>query len=368
MEPSDRESAEGRRSLSTDFKALQWSRGPESAEGGILRVRGRLAVPPRFNGAADRSPRKAGRLVAIRYANGASMEPRTGVRGRNPSGCAPASGAATGVRGRSREHVLSTEPASMEPRTGVRGRLRAWLQWSRGPESAGVTETTCCDTLELQWSRGPESAEGMARTRSGRLRTCAGCSAYRNASMEPRTGVRGRPGIAAHSMGARSRSPLAASMEPRTGVRGRTFGAAPDVRDFVANGAADRSPRKEAERPTVPPSLQWSRGPESAEGRRTVKLQWRRTGVKDVTATVRGAGQASMEPRTGVRGRPLRRAHAVIASMEPRTGVRGRCCEAQRTREPPWASMEPRTGVRGRDARTTSDWATSRPDRSPRKG
>ena len=252
----------------------------------------------------------------------------------------------------------------MEPRTGVRGR-----RTSTGSRSTASTP--------LQWSRGPESAEGVIR--ADRVLEAV------RASMEPRTGVRGR-----RAAGRCVRPAASASMEPRTGVRGRArrcgvawcrrprFNGAADRSPRKGrttrrpgssrtrfNGAADRSPRKDRAivlKDRSDTMLQWSRGPESAEG--VVEPEDEPVGLI-----------ASMEPRTGVRGRQewseivfdefglqwsrgpesaegLRKKCAQpvehLASMEPRTGVRGRVIERTRREVEQLASMEPRTGVRGR--------------------
>ena len=225
-----------------------------------VRGRGRRFVPgrgnhARFNGAADRSPRKAlwrghpiDRVLA-------SMEPRTGVRGRDGQF----------------DKLAPRRRASMEPRTGVRGRPMT----ERPP---------AFQFYPLQWSRGPESAEGYRDARPPRV--------GRDASMEPRTGVRGRPSPAGEGARETVRFNGAADRSPRKG---------PGVPPFRFpekgfNGAADRSPRKVDGSVRFGAScfrLQWSRGPESAERRDPPPV--------DESSTV--IGRASMEPRTGVRGR-----------------------------------------------------------------
>ena len=114
---------------------LQWSRRPKSAEG-LTRRRGddmstyasmepptevggrsqsrrssRTGLPPRFNGAADRSRRKVRRVDPL---------------------------------------VLLIAPASMEPPTEVGGRSLGRFSLFR-------------DAVWLQWSRRPKSAEGPGR-------------------------------------------------------------------------------------------------------------------------------------------------------------------------------------------------------------
>ncbi len=159
-----------------------------------------------FNGAADRSRRKAATFLASSLARVASMEPPTEVGGRVRSSLrrrrAPTrfNGAADRSRRKAgpRVRVRHQREASMEPPTEVGGRSRtemacdahqALLQWSRRPKSAeGMTAPPIAPPMPiasmepptevggrldhatgrvtnaqaLQWSRRPKSAEGSA--------------------------------------------------------------------------------------------------------------------------------------------------------------------------------------------------------------
>ncbi len=385
--------------------ALQWSRRPKSAEGGCFCLTEPGPLPERLQW--SRRPKSAegrARLMSdFTETHHASMEPPTEVGGRSGS-WAITSASFAGFNGAADRSRRKAATHGARPAT-----FGAPLQWSRRPKSAeggtrpdwprasmlcfnGAADRSRRKALRnltwpsfaaisLQWSRRPKSAEGAMAPR-GRSSSGPGFNGAADrsrrkvravepsggevgpASMEPPTEVGGRIRDTGEDAMIRCR----ASMEPPTEVGGR-----------LKRTAADDAWRLE---------LQWSRRPKSAEGSaRALPHDVHKLASMEPPTEVGGRSAAtgvlmrrlaaSMEPPTEVGGRGERRADvlgcaAVLQwsrrpkSAEGRDARRPRCARHHR------ASMEPPTEVGGRApaAAPASWWASSfngAADRSRRK-
>ena len=354
-------------------RALQWGRGPETAERRSVaashsRSRRRASMGPRsgdrgeslapgshrglsqpcFNGAAVRRPRRARRVSPRRHALArASTGPRSETAESSQwHRIAPPLGALQRGRGpetaESRIHGTRPMPchASTGPRSGDRGELRArsrlvgvhWLQRGRGPEtaeSAGLHGSA--NWRVRRASTGPRSETAESRRRNpmpSRARRFNGAAVRR-----PRR---------AHRPSARTCGAL---------QRGR-----------------GRRPRRERCR-TRRRRLQWGRGPETAEsgaaGRYgTCASMGPRSGPRRASAS--DPDSASMGPRSGDRGDAPRRVCSAAARSRfngaavrrPRRAACSSVAEIDAANVPSRASMGPRS-VRPRRVAGARDAAAS---------
>ncbi len=154
-------------------------------------------------------------------------------------------------------------------------------------------------TAEMPWKTRPSATSG---------------SEGRHAVMEPRLKCRGRPDRLRHQV----RPVRRAVMEPRLGCRGKPRRRCTTTGSGTCfNGATAGMPWKTKPgrfKPWDYAQLQWSHGWDAVENQAP-------------PARRHGPRGASMEPRLGCRGKPLRPDEESLpvprASMEPRLGCRG---------------------------------------------